>query len=103
MPQTLELDEFRQILRGSMGLIVGPSQTLNPNWSTPVAEKLKELFAIDLQGTYLDWGSAAAAKGHSQQDIRDAIRGAISSQHPRHYLCRLPAFDGAHCFLVLWT
>ena len=88
MPQTLELDEFRQMLRGSMGLIVGPSQTLNPNWSTPVAEQFKKLFAIDLQGTYLDWGSAAA-KGHSQQDIRDAIRGAISSQYPSPLLMSL--------------
>lgn len=80
MPHKLELDDFRQILRGGIGLIVGPAQTLNPKWADPIMEKLKSSFGVESQGTYLDQGSAAAAKGHTSQDIRNAVRDAIKGQ-----------------------
>jgi hypothetical protein len=80
MPQSLDLEGFRQILRGSVGLIIGPAQTLHPNWAKPLADELKSAFGVESAGTYLDAGSMAVQKSNTSDSVRSAIRRAVTSQ-----------------------
>lgn len=89
MVHSLDLEEFRQVLRGRIGLIVGPCQTLNPIWQTAIAAQFKSSFGIEGPGSYLDWGAAAIAKGHNALEVRNAVKLGVTSQQPSPILSTL--------------
>src|ERR1019366_2371419 len=88
------MDEIRageivDLLRGRMGLVIGPSITKQPNSLDEVNVKIAEQAQIKPQETYIATSDALLEKGISESQLKASIRDAVDHQKMSSVLSHL--------------
>jgi hypothetical protein len=76
----IKANEVGVLLRGRMGLIVGPSITKYSGCMDEVNQKIADLGGVTRGSTYITTGDALSEKGVSETDIRGWLRDAVGGQ-----------------------
>src|SRR5947208_1334737 len=76
----IKATDLCQLLKGRMGLILGPSITKHPECFTEVNRKLGEKAGKKPQDTYLATADTLLEQGSSDQVVQDCIRQTIGEQ-----------------------
>lgn len=67
----INASEVGQLLRGRMGLIIGPGVTKFPGSLLEVRDELARRAQVVPEGNYLAVADAASEKGHGEAQIRE--------------------------------
>ena len=76
----IKATDLCQLLRGRMGLIIGPSITKHPESFTDVNNALAEKGGIEAENTYIATGDVLLDKGISPDLVQEWIRDAVGQQ-----------------------
>jgi hypothetical protein len=85
----IKANEVGALLRGRMGLIIGPSITKHSGCMDEINQKLAERGDVDRKETFVLTGDAVAEKGVSDADVREWVREAIGAQKKSSLLAHI--------------
>lgn len=82
-------EDIGRLIRGRMGVIVGPGLSQCPGVFSDLSRHLSQVFGVEQGANYLKTADAALAKGVKEGDIREQIRSFIDKQPPSALLSHL--------------
>jgi len=77
--KSIQGKEVGRLLRGRMGLIVGPAITQFPGALSDLGKRLAKRLNVKADDSYLAVGDRAIAAGNTEREVRDAVRDILSS------------------------
>jgi hypothetical protein len=85
----IRANEVGALLRGRMGLIIGPSITKHPGCMDEVNQKFAERGGVPQGDRYLATGDALSEKGVSETVLREWVREAVSAHKKSSLLAHI--------------
>jgi hypothetical protein len=85
----IKANEVGALLRGRMGLIIGPSITKHPGCMDEVNQNLAERGGVARRDTFLLTGDALSEKGVPDTHVREWVREAIGAQKKSSLLAHI--------------
>jgi hypothetical protein len=82
----IKANEIGALLRGRMGLIIGPSITKYPGCLDEVSQKIADRGGVKPGDTYLTTGDALSEKGVADADVRTWVREVVGAQKKSSFM-----------------
>lgn len=84
----IDLSAFESLLRGSPGLLIGPSQTVSPQHCTDIETFLKEKYSSDGATLRSIVDSIIATSANTEEQIRKEVAAFCNTAHPAPQLAQ---------------
>src|SRR4051812_42528590 len=81
--------EIGQLLRGRMGLVIGPAITKYPGSFTELSDEIAERGKVAASGTYLSTADTVSERGVAESQIREWVRAVVAAQRRSSVLTHL--------------